>query len=82
MVKAHWEIGEQIFVACGENDRAEYGKSLLDYLSGKLTKEFGRGFTVSNLRGMRQFYCTFPIQHALRGELNWTHYRSCTEGQF
>ena len=26
MVKAYWEIGEQIYKACGENDRAEYGK--------------------------------------------------------
>jgi hypothetical protein len=24
---------EQIFKACGENDRAEYGKKLLEYLS-------------------------------------------------
>ncbi|HEY5556418.1 MAG TPA: hypothetical protein VIK44_05560 [Acetobacterium sp.] len=38
-------------------------------MSMKLTKEFGRGFTVSNLRGMRQFYCTFPIRNALRSEL-------------
>jgi len=27
MVTAYWEIGEQIYKACGENDRAEYGKS-------------------------------------------------------
>ena len=26
MVSAYWEIGEQIFKACGENERAEYGK--------------------------------------------------------
>ena len=25
MVTTYWEIGEQIFKACGENDRAEYG---------------------------------------------------------
>ena len=29
MVTTYWEIGEQIFKACGENDRAEYGKRLL-----------------------------------------------------
>ena len=23
MVQAYWEIGEQIYIACGENDRAE-----------------------------------------------------------
>lgn len=33
MVTAYWEIGEQIYKACGENDRAEYGKKLLQYLS-------------------------------------------------
>ena len=25
MVTAYWEIGEQIYKACGENDRAGYG---------------------------------------------------------
>ena len=38
MVIAYWEIGEQIYKACGENDRAEYGKNLLEYLSDKLTR--------------------------------------------
>ena len=33
MVTTYWEIGEQIFKACGENNRAEYGKKLLEYLS-------------------------------------------------
>lgn len=35
MVIAYWEIGEQIFKACGENDRATYGKQLLQYISKK-----------------------------------------------
>lgn len=41
-----------------------------------MTKDFGKGFTVTNLKYMRQFYLTFPNGHALRGELSWTHYRS------
>ena len=69
MVITYWEIGEQIYKACGENDRAEYGKKLLDYLSEQLTVEFGKGFTVRNLRAMRQFYCLFPIRHTLCAEL-------------
>ncbi|MFQ7451110.1 MAG: DUF1016 N-terminal domain-containing protein [Flavonifractor plautii] len=28
MVTAYWEIGEQIYKACGEHDRAEYGTKL------------------------------------------------------
>lgn len=75
MVQAYWEIGEQIYCACGENFRAEYGKNLLNFLSEKLTEEFGRGLDASNLRKMRQFYLTFPIRDALRPELSWTHYR-------
>ena len=75
MVTAYWEIGEQIYRACGENDRAEYGKRLLEYLSDNLTAVFGSGYTVRNLRAMRQFYCCFPIRHTLCAELSWSHYR-------
>ena len=75
MVNAYWEIGEQIYKACGENDRAEYGKNLLQYISDRLTVEFGKGYTVRNLRNMRQFYLMFPIRHTLCTELSWSHYR-------
>ncbi len=75
MVTAYWEIGKEIFNACGGNDRAEYGKKLLEYLSPKLTAEFGQGYTVRNLRAMRQFYCCFPIWHTVCAELSWSHYR-------
>ena len=68
-------IEEQIFKACGENDRAEYGKKLLEYLSEQLIAEFGKGFDKSNFRKMRQFYCTFPIRDTLCPELSWSHYR-------
>ena len=75
MVTAYWEIGEQIYKACGENDRAGYGKKLLQYLSEQLAAEFGKGFSVQGLRNMRQFYCTFPIRSTLWSELSWSHYK-------
>lgn len=75
MVEAYWEIGKEIFEAQGETERAEYGKGLLEYLSQGLTVEFGEGYTVRNLRAMRQFYQTFPIRHTVRAELSWSHYR-------
>ena len=75
MVQAYWEIGEQIYIACGENERAEYGKGLLKYLSEKLTSEFGKGFTVANLRNMRQFYLAYQKRYTLCSELSWSHYR-------
>jgi len=73
MVSVYWEIGRQIAEAVGE--RAEYGRSLLSFLSERLTEEFGKGFTVANLRNMRQFYQIFPNRYALRSELTWSHYR-------
>ena len=74
MVQVYWEIGREINEAVGE--RAEYGKQLLPFLAEHLTADFGKGFKVSNLRNMRQFYQTFPIRHTLRSELSWSHYRS------
>lgn len=55
--------------------RADYGKALIAELARRLTEDFGKGFTESNLKYMRQFYLTFPIRHAVRDELSWTHYR-------
>ena len=75
MVEAYWEIGRQIHEAQGGEERAKYSKSLLKYLSKKLTLEFGKGFDESNLRRMRQFYRAFPIRGTLCHELSWSHYR-------
>jgi len=76
MVLAYWNIGQQIYEACGKNDRAAYGKQILQYLSEKLTAEFGKGFDIRNLQMMRKFYLTFPNTNALRSQLSWTHYRA------
>lgn len=75
MVEAYWRIGEAIFKECGDNDRAAYGKQVLQFISERLTAEFGAGFTERNLRNMRQFYLLFPIRHTLCAELSWSHYR-------
>lgn len=83
MVAAYWQVGRLIVEhEQGGRRRAGYGEALLESLSNKLTSEFGRGFTATNLRYMRQFYLAFPIHHALRDksptlrkELSWTHYR-------
>lgn len=75
MVEAYWNIGKSIIEEQGGNDKAEYGAGLLKELSKQMTHDFGKGFTVTNLKYMRQFYLTFPNGHALRDELSWTHYR-------
>ncbi|MBV1729847.1 MAG: DUF1016 family protein [Methanobacterium sp.] len=75
MVEAYWNVGKLIVEAQDGNKRAEYGEELLKDLSKDLTRGFGKGFTVTNLRYMRQFYLVFQKHHALRDELSWTHYR-------
>ena len=75
MVEAYWEIGKSIVEMQGGNETAEYGTNLLALLSEKLTSEYGKGFTVTNLRYMRQFYLSFQNRHTLCDELSWSHYR-------
>ena len=75
MVEAYWNIGKSIIEEQGGNEKAEYGAGLIKELSKQMTQDFGKGFTVTNLKYMRQFYLMFPNGHALRDELSWTHYR-------
>ena len=57
MVYTYFEIGRMI-VEEEQNgqDRAEYGKYILEELSSHLLGEFGKGFSVTNLKQMRKFY--------------------------
>lgn len=75
MVEAYWKIGKSIVEKQGGNATAEYGTSLLKELSKQMTADFGKGFTVTNLSYMRQFYLAFPNRHTLCDKLSWSHYR-------
>lgn len=57
MVYAYFEIGRMIVEEeqHGAN-RAAYGTRLLKELSVYLTKKYGKGFSVGNLKNIRQFY--------------------------
>jgi len=72
VVEAYWNIGNLIIEAQRGEEKAEYGKFLIKNLSKQLTKDFGKGFTASNIRNIRQFYLTFNNRYALRSELSWT----------
>lgn len=85
MVYTYYEIGRMIVEDEQQGkQRAEYGKQVLKELSGKLSSNFGKGFSVQNLENMRKFYQIYqgeeksqsPIrifgkQNAV---LSWTHY--------
>ena len=80
MVETYWRIGKRIVEEEQQGqERAAYGKYLIKDLAARLTTEFGKGFSVANLKNFRQFYLTFPDNekgYALRSELSWTHYRA------
>ena len=76
MLLAYWNIGMIIVEEEQKGlDRATYGRRIISDLSVRLTNEYGKGFTETNLKYMRQFYQVFVKSHALRDELSWTHYR-------
>jgi predicted nuclease of restriction endonuclease-like (RecB) superfamily len=75
-VVAHWLIGQEIVEEEQKGaKRADYGKQLLEGLSKQLAAEFKGGYSVQNLRFIRQFYLAYPqllgtstIRYALRSE--------------
>ena len=62
MVYAYFEVGRMIVEEEQKGEeRAEYGKQVITRLSEYLKQHFGKGFSVTNLKQMRQFYKTYSI---------------------
>ena len=74
MLNLYWNIGKAIIEKQQGDERASYGDYVLDKLSQKLIKEFGKGFSKRNLERMRKFYICFPIATTLSSQLSWSHY--------
>lgn len=74
MLNLYWNIGKIIMQLQQGNERATYGETVLEKLSEKLTDEFGKVFSIINLRRMRKFYSLFKIRSSVMNELSWTHY--------
>lgn len=74
LVMTYWQVGQYIveYEQKG-SDRAVYGNKLLENLSKDLCLLHGKGFGVSNIYRMRQFYIAFPIFAELPQKLSWTH---------
>ncbi len=75
LLLAYWNIGKIIveYEQSG-SEKAAYGKELLKTLSKELTREMGKGFSVSNLQYMRRLYFGYPNQQTLSVKLSWSHY--------
>lgn len=75
LLATYWNIG-RLIVEEEQNYqlRAEYGKQILQALSKRLTKDFGKGFSRPNLHWMRLLYIKYPICQTLSNKLSWSHY--------
>lgn len=75
LLNTYWNIGR---IICEYEqtlpERADYGRQTLRSVSKELTKEFGKGFSVSNIQFMRRFYQTYQIQQTVSVKLSWSHY--------
>ena len=74
-LEKYYNVGKLLVKAQGGETRAKYGDKLIKDYSKKLTKELGKGYTVSTLKRMRQFYLMIQKGAAMRHQLTWTHYR-------
>ncbi|MFM7016590.1 MAG: YhcG family protein [Bacteroidota bacterium] len=60
MVLTYFEIGRMIVeYEQNGNIRADYAKETLKILSEKLTKQFGKGYSIDNLERIRKFYLIY-----------------------
>jgi len=86
MVIAYWLIGREIVQEIqGGDERAEYGKQVIEQLSAKLNHRYGRGFSTTNLRYFRTFYTVYSnripeIRHITCGEFKTSAKRHTQSG--
>jgi len=73
----YWRIGKRLNEDVLQGERAAYGEQLVVDLSRRLSEEYGRGFSPTNLRRMIQFAIVFPDEQivvSLIRQLSWTHF--------
>lgn len=77
MVITYFQIGRMIIEEEQKGkERAKYGLKLTRELSHRLSKEFGKGFSITNIQQMRNFYLIYQKQQTLsvKFNLSWSHY--------
>lgn len=59
-VASNWLVGRRIVEQEQNGEaRAQYGKHVIEIASLALTDEFGKGYSIANLKSFRKFYLTF-----------------------
>lgn len=82
MVNLYWNIGRIVTQDIQQNTkRAGYGDQLLSALGEALTREYGRGYSVSNLNDMRRFHDLFEIFQTASVESSTERIRKTVPGK-
>ena len=77
LVLLYWQIGRRIREVIITEDRADYGKRVVEALSDSLKSEYGSGFGRRNLFNMIRFaedYQDPEIVQTLSAQLSWSHF--------
>lgn len=72
----YWKIGKTINEEILKNDRADYGKKLIQNLSEELSNRYGTGFNKRNLHSFIKLNSVFQdltIVHTVCAQLSWSH---------
>ena len=75
----YWQVGRRLRDDMLGGERAGYGQQIVPALAERLTAEYGRGWSVQQLRHCMRMAEVFPdeaILSALRRELSWTHLKT------
>ena len=75
MVDLYYEIGSAINELIVKYNLESSQNQILKSFSEKLTKEFGNGYSVPNLKLMKKFYLTYKGGYTLCNQLSWSHNR-------
>ena len=75
MVELYFEIGSTINELIENYNLEASQNEILKLFSEKLTREFGQGFSVPNLKKMKKFYLTYKGGSTLWNQLSWSHNR-------
>lgn len=74
----YWNIGKSINEDILNNNRADYGKKVIPFLSEELTQRYGAGFNKRNLQSFIKLNVVFQdikILHTVCAKLSWSHLR-------
>ena len=75
MVELYYAIGSTINELIVEYHLEASQNKILRSFSEKLTREFGEGYSVSNLKLTKKFYLTYKDGYTLCNQLSWSHNR-------